>query len=140
MAKLANPAITWEVSKKLDVGLNAQFLKNFTIEAIYFQQKRSDILTERNASIPATSGIVNPYKENSSKPLVPSENIGKVNSEGFEGTLSYQQQGDFSWEYPVILPLPKVKLSSLMRPAVPWIISARHQDRWEPICSITPLD
>lgn len=97
LAKLANPAITWEVSKKLDVGLNAQFLKNFTIEAIYFQQKRSDILTERNASIPATSGIVNPYKENSSKPLVPSENIGKVNSEGFEGTLSYQQQGDFSW-------------------------------------------
>lgn len=97
LAKLANPAITWEVSKKLDVGLNAQFLKNFTIEAIYFQQKRSDILTERNASIPATSGIVNPYKENSSKPLVPSENIGKVNSEGFEGTLSYQKPGDFSW-------------------------------------------
>ncbi|WP_286858331.1 MULTISPECIES: SusC/RagA family TonB-linked outer membrane protein [Sphingobacterium] len=97
LAKLANPAITWEVSKKLDVGLNAQFLKNFTIEAIYFKQKRSDILTERNASIPATSGIVNPYKENSSKPLVPSENIGKVNSEGFEGTLSYQKPGDFSW-------------------------------------------
>lgn len=97
LAKLANPDITWEVSKKLDIGLNAQFLKNFTIEAIYFKQKRSDILTERNASIPATSGIVNPYKENSSKPLVPSENIGKVNSEGFEGTLSYQRPGDFSW-------------------------------------------
>ncbi|MNG75381.1 Vitamin B12 transporter BtuB [compost metagenome] len=97
LSKLANPAITWEVSKKLDVGLNAQFLKNFTIEAIYFKQKRSDILTERNASIPATSGIVNPYKENSSKPLVPSENIGKVDSEGFEGTLSYQKPGDFSW-------------------------------------------
>ncbi|WP_293884999.1 SusC/RagA family TonB-linked outer membrane protein [Sphingobacterium sp. UBA1498] len=97
LAKLANTDITWEVSKKLDVGLNAQFLKNFTLEAIYFKQKRSDILTERNASIPGVSGIVNPYKESSSKPLVPSENIGKVNSEGFEGTLSYQKPGEFSW-------------------------------------------
>jgi len=97
LAKLANPDITWEVSKKLDVGLNAQFLKNFTLEAIYFKQKRSDILTERNASIPGVSGIVNPYKESSSKPLVPSENIGRVNSEGFEGTLSYQKPGEFSW-------------------------------------------
>ncbi|GEM63451.1 SusC/RagA family TonB-linked outer membrane protein [Sphingobacterium faecium NBRC 15299] len=97
LAKLANPAITWEVSKKLDIGLNAQFLKNFTIEAIYFQQKRSDILTERNASIPAISGIVNPYKESSSTPLVPSENIGKVNSSGVEGTFTYQKSGDFSW-------------------------------------------
>ncbi|MDR0261856.1 MAG: TonB-dependent receptor [Sphingobacterium sp.] len=94
LTKLANPDITWEVSRKLDVGINAQFLKNFSLEAIYFQQKRSDILTTRNASIPATSGIVNP---NGSDPLVPSENIGKVNSEGFEGTLSYQKSGDFSW-------------------------------------------
>ena len=94
LAKLANPDITWEVSRKLDVGLSAQFLKNFSMEAIYFQQKRSDILTTRNASIPAISGIVNPY---GADPLVPSENIGKVNSEGFEGTLSYQKPGDFSW-------------------------------------------
>ncbi|MDM1292693.1 TonB-dependent receptor [Sphingobacterium sp. N143] len=94
LAKLANPGITWEVSKKLDVGLNAQFLKNFSVEAIYFQQKRSDILTTRNASIPAISGIVNPYDAD---PLVPSENIGKVNSKGIEATLSYQKPGDFSW-------------------------------------------
>lgn len=97
LAKLANPDITWEVSRKLDVGINAQFLKNFTLEAIYFQQKRSDILTIRNASIPATSGIVNPYKERNVTPLVPSENIGKVNSEGVEATLGYQKTGDFSW-------------------------------------------
>lgn len=94
LAKLANPDITWEVSRKLDIGLNARFLKNFNLEAIYFQQKRSDILTSRNASIPATSGIVNPYDAD---PLVPSENIGKVNSEGVEATLGYQREGNFSW-------------------------------------------
>lgn len=95
LVKLANPNITWEVARKLDIGINATFLRNFTLEAIYFQQKRSGILANRNASLPATSGIVNPY---GSDPLVPSENIGKVNSTGFEATLGYNNSGrDFTW-------------------------------------------
>ncbi|OOQ59747.1 SusC/RagA family TonB-linked outer membrane protein [Mucilaginibacter pedocola] len=95
LVKLANPNITWEVARKLDIGINATFLKNFTFEGIYFQQKRSGILATRNASLPATSGIVNPYNAD---PLVPSENIGKVNSTGFEATLGYNKSGnDFSW-------------------------------------------
>lgn len=100
LSKLANPDITWEVSKKLDVGINATFLKNFTLEAIYFKQQRSDILAARNASLPGSSGIVNPYNDKSANynPLVPSENIGKVNSEGFEGTLGYNHRGaEFNW-------------------------------------------
>ncbi|WP_439696953.1 SusC/RagA family TonB-linked outer membrane protein [Mucilaginibacter sp. AW1-7] len=95
LVKLANPNITWEVAKKLDIGVNATFLHDFTVEAIYFKQKRSDILAARNASLPGTSGIVNPY---GSDPLVPSENIGKVNSEGFEATLGYNHTTNkFSW-------------------------------------------
>jgi TonB-linked SusC/RagA family outer membrane protein len=86
ITKLRNPNITWETSKKLDIGLNAIFLKNFSLEFIYFQQKRADILTQRNASIPQSSGIVNPY---GSDPLVPAENIGKVNSNGIEASLGY---------------------------------------------------
>ena len=86
ITKLANPNITWETAKKLDLGINAQFLQHFSLEFIYFQQKRSNILTQRNASIPQVSGIVNP---NGSDPLVPSENIGKVNSSGIEATLGY---------------------------------------------------
>jgi TonB-linked SusC/RagA family outer membrane protein len=86
LTKLGNPNITWERAKKLDLGMNMQFLQHFTMEFIYFQQKRTDILTQRNASIPQLSGIVNP---NGSDPLVPSENIGKVNSNGIEATLGY---------------------------------------------------
>jgi TonB-linked SusC/RagA family outer membrane protein len=100
LTKLANPNITWEVAKKLDIGINAVFLKDFSLEAIYFQQKRSSILTQRNASLPGSSGIVNPYDDGTEKynPLVPSENIGKVNSAGFEGTLSYNHRGaEFNW-------------------------------------------
>ena len=94
LIKLANPSITWEVARKLDVGVNAILFNNFTVEAIYFQQKRFNILAYRNASIPATSGIVNPY---GSDALVPSENIGKVNSSGYEATVGYNSGGKFSW-------------------------------------------
>lgn len=86
ITKLANPNITWETAKKMDIGINAVFLKNFSLEFIYFQQKRSNILTQRNASIPQSSGIVNPW---GSDALVPAENIGKVNSSGIEATLGY---------------------------------------------------
>ncbi|KQN38486.1 SusC/RagA family TonB-linked outer membrane protein [Pedobacter sp. Leaf41] len=95
LVKLANPNVGWERANKLDIGINATFLKNFTLEAIYFNQKRSDILLTRNASIPATSGIVNPY---GSDPLVPAENIGKINSSGVEATLGYNHSGEnFNW-------------------------------------------
>lgn len=94
LTKIANPNITWETSKKTDIGINAVFLKNFTLEAIYFNQQRSNILEYRNGSLPGTSGIVNPY---GGTPLVPAENIGKVNSSGFEGTLGYNHPGNFTW-------------------------------------------
>jgi TonB-linked SusC/RagA family outer membrane protein len=94
LTKLANPNITWETSKKMDIGLNAIFLKNFNIELIYFNQKRSDILASRNASIPNTSGIVNPH---GSGALVPDENLGKVNNAGFEATLGYSHAGNFRY-------------------------------------------
>lgn len=92
LIKLSNPNITWEVGRKTDVGLNATFLQNFNLEFIYFQQKRFKILAARNASIPGMTGIVNPYDAD---PLVPSENIGKVNSKGIEATLGYTHQGEF---------------------------------------------
>jgi TonB-linked SusC/RagA family outer membrane protein len=96
--KLANPNITWEVAKKLDVGLNAVLLNHFTLEFIYFQQKRTDILTQRNASVPQVSGIVNPY---GSDPLVPAENIGKVNSNGIEASLGYNNATAGGFRYGV---------------------------------------
>lgn len=86
LTKLANEKIHWEEARKTDIGLEATFLKDFNLELIYFQQKRSNILAVRNASIPSVSGIVNPYGSGS---LVPSENIGKVNSNGIEATLGY---------------------------------------------------
>ncbi|HKO80960.1 MAG TPA: TonB-dependent receptor, partial [Chitinophagaceae bacterium] len=96
LTKLANEKITWETARKTDIGLEAVILKKFFIELIYFQQKRSDILTKRNASIPFVTGIVNPYGSSS---LVPDENIGKVDSKGFEATLGYNNKTRNGFSY-----------------------------------------
>nr|WP_322625612.1 TonB-dependent receptor [uncultured Flavobacterium sp.] len=93
LTKLANPGITWERATKVDVGINARFLKNWTTELNYFTQDRSKILWARSASIPGSTGIVNGYDST----LVPEENIGQMKSSGIEATLGYSHQGDFSW-------------------------------------------
>ncbi|MGN6264085.1 MAG: TonB-dependent receptor [Ginsengibacter sp.] len=107
LIKLANPNITWEVAKKTDIGLNANFLKDFNIELIYFEQDRSDILAFRNASVPQVTGIVNPY---GGDPLVPAENIGKVNNRGFEGTLGYKHNGTIDFGVSVNATYAKSKI------------------------------
>ncbi|HLW19246.1 MAG TPA: TonB-dependent receptor [Cyclobacteriaceae bacterium] len=94
LTRLGNPNITWEVATKTDIGINAIWLKNFLTEVIYFQQDRSNILTTRNASVPGTSGIVNPHGGGT---LVPSENIGEVKSHGLEATVGYEHSGNVNF-------------------------------------------
>ena len=101
LLKLANEHITWEVSKKTDIGVNAIFLKNFNFEFVYFNEKRTHLLLPRNASIPGVTGIVNPYIPSNPGPteipLVPDENIGRVDNNGIESTLGYNHRGNFNW-------------------------------------------
>lgn len=95
LTKLANAQITWEEAKKTDIALEGRIFNDFTFEVIYFKQERSNILAVRNASIPNVSGIVNPYGGSS---LVPSENIGRVNSSGIEATAGYNnRKGKFHY-------------------------------------------
>ncbi len=94
LTRLANPNITWEEAIKTDIAIDARWLDNFTTELIYFQQDRSNILTTRNASVPAVTGIVNPFDTDDNDPLVPSENIGSVKSHGIEGVLGYDYTGE----------------------------------------------
>lgn len=95
LTKLANPRVHWEVAQKTDIALEGIIMKDLFFEVIYFRQKRDNILTTRNASIPNVSGIVNPY---GSDPVVPAENIGKVNSNGMEVSLGYyNKKGKFHY-------------------------------------------
>ncbi len=95
---LSNPNITWERAKKTDLGLEAQLWKGkLGIDFTYWTQKRDNILYRRNLSVPATFGF----------PTLPFENLGKVNSHGFElvltnrgnigGQVSYNVSGNVAY-------------------------------------------
>jgi TonB-linked SusC/RagA family outer membrane protein len=80
---LPNPNITWEVSKKLDIGMVAELWNGILgVDLTYFRQNRSNILWPRDLSISRALGF----------PALPHENIGKVNNHGFELTLSHRNQ------------------------------------------------
>ncbi len=83
-----NPAIGWETSKKLDVGLNLGILNDrFTIEAAYYKND-IDGLIYQVPQAPSAGLISNP-----------NVNIGSMVNKGFELTLNAQAigKGDFSW-------------------------------------------
>jgi TonB-linked SusC/RagA family outer membrane protein len=77
----ANPNITWEISEKTDLALEAGFLNNrLTFEFDVFKSKTSNILGQKQASIPGYTGLV-----------LPDQNIGKMESHGFEIQAGYKQ-------------------------------------------------
>src|SRR5699024_7174143 len=84
-----NPNITWEKAKKFGVGLDGALFKNqlsFTFD--YYHELRSDILIQRNASVPLSTGL-----------NLPRENLGKVKSWGYEGTVMWDQQVNKDFTY-----------------------------------------
>jgi TonB-linked SusC/RagA family outer membrane protein len=124
ITKLNNPNITWESTTKLDIGINTVFLQHFSLEFIYFQQKRSNILTQRNASIPQVSGIVNPYD---AEPLVPSENIGKINNNGIEATLGYNNTTQSGIHYNINANITYAKSKIVFIDEAPGVLSYQKQ-------------
>ncbi|MFY0624914.1 MAG: TonB-dependent receptor [Reichenbachiella sp.] len=87
--QLANPNITWETNKKLDIGVEIGFLERFTLEVDYFHEERSDLLYPRDASIPWVSGIVNEFNGDD---IIPFENLGIVENSGIELQLGYSNK------------------------------------------------
>ena len=83
-----NVNVTWEVANQTDVGFDAQlFGGKLKLEADYFHNLRTKILTTRNASIPASTGL-----------KLPPENIGEVVNQGFEFVIGYaDRKGDFGY-------------------------------------------
>lgn len=77
-----NPAITWESSQKWNVGIDLS-APNGMLDIVVdvFKEQRSDILTKRSASVPVYAGIV-----------LPDENIGKTENQGFEVSLSHRRK------------------------------------------------
>lgn len=83
--KIGNEYLTWEKAKKLNVGLDAHFLKEkiaLTVE--WFLENRDNILTNRG-TIPEIIGA-----------NMPAYNLGRMRNTGWEGELSFSDRwGEF---------------------------------------------
>lgn len=78
--RYANPDITWEVSTKYNLGLEASFFNDaLKFQWDFFRDNRDNIyLTRQN--FPATAGLE----------ATISGNVGKVNSQGVDGSIDFQ--------------------------------------------------
>lgn len=76
--RYANTRIGWEVSHKLNLGVEMKLLDNLEIQADYFKERRTNILQER-ADIPSILGFQ----------TTPKANIGEAKGSGFEVSLDY---------------------------------------------------
>lgn len=75
-----NPNATWESAIQKNIGVDMRFLGGaLSVTADYFMNTREDILATRNASVPVSTGLV-----------LPDENIGKAENNGFDFVISYQ--------------------------------------------------
>jgi outer membrane receptor protein involved in Fe transport len=86
--KIANPDAKWETGRKFNAGLETAFWKNrITFSVDYFNEYRSDILTNVAVATPAFVGAV-----------FANANIGKTLNQGIEVELSgnYQISREFS--------------------------------------------
>jgi TonB-linked SusC/RagA family outer membrane protein len=74
-----NPNITWEVGTTYDLGFELKFLENrLSLESDLFYHKRTNMLINRNASLPQSSGIT-----------LPRENLGEMSNRGVEGLVTW---------------------------------------------------
>ncbi len=78
--RYANPEITWEVSTKYNLGLEASFFDDaLKLQWDVFKDNRDNIYLNRE-NFPATAGLE----------ATISGNVGKVNSQGIDGSIDYQ--------------------------------------------------
>lgn len=93
--RLGNPNVTWERSRKGNIGVELKFIEDkLSLTADYFQEKRDNILWKLN-TVPETVWIT-----------PPPANIGKVDNHGYEiqigfndkiNTFSYWVKGAYSF-------------------------------------------
>ncbi|WP_372651392.1 SusC/RagA family TonB-linked outer membrane protein [Draconibacterium sp.] len=85
--RYANPDITWEVSTKMNLGLEMTFLDDaLKIQGDLFKDVRDQIYLQRQ-NFPATAGLE----------AAISGNVGKVESWGYEASADYQYISPKNW-------------------------------------------
>lgn len=100
--QIANPDLTWEKTKQLDIGLDFGFLNNrITGTFDYYQKKTDDLLL--NAPVPSTTGFA-----------IRTQNLGKLTNNGLElGLNSENLTGNFKWSTNLTVSYNKNKITDL---------------------------
>jgi len=82
--RIPNPMVTWEKANQADLGIDASFWSGkLALTFDYFDYRRSNILWNRNASIPRSTGLT-----------LPRENIGSVQNKGYDFNVTFHHQQD----------------------------------------------
>lgn len=86
---IGNKNITWELSKKMNLGVEIGLFKDFRINVDYFTEKRDQILLKRR-TVPSFQGVSSDY--------IPRVNMGKVDNHGVDVEVNYSHtfNRDFS--------------------------------------------
>jgi len=80
LLQFANPDLSWETSKQLNLGLDVQVFKNFTITADYYVKTLKNMLLQR--TLPQSAGgLANPFV-----------NAGNMENKGWELSINYKKQ------------------------------------------------
>lgn len=72
---IPNPELTWEVSKKFDIGFDLSFLQRIHLTFDFYNEETSDALFEIPLSM--TTGISKTY-----------QNIGSIRNRGIEFSIN----------------------------------------------------
>ena len=85
---ISNPELTWEVSKKFDIGFDLSFLQRIHLTFDFYNEETSDALFEIPLSM--TTGISKTY-----------QNIGSIRNRGIEFSIntSIIQNNDLNWNF-----------------------------------------
>ena len=85
---IPNPELTWEVSKKFDIGFDLSFLQRIHLPFDFYNEETSDALFEIPLSM--TTGISKTY-----------QNIGSIRNRGIEFSIntSIIQNNDLNWNF-----------------------------------------
>lgn len=85
---IPNPELTWEVSKKFDIGFDLSFLQRIHLTFDFYNEETSDALFETPLSM--TTGISKTY-----------QNIGSIRNRGIEFSIntSIIQNNDLNWNF-----------------------------------------
>lgn len=86
ISRYANDQIGWEISHKLNLGVEMKLFDNLEIQADYFTEKRTNILQDR-ADIPSILGFQ----------AIPNANLGEAKGSGIDMSVDYSVVLNKDW-------------------------------------------